>query len=346
MLTPGENYYRLFEGKMPEYVPIFDMMPSPGYVPAAVMAGPSCIDFHGPEGGKDPWGVEYITNAETGYSAIPKTWDFLLKNICDWRKVIKNPNLDDIDWKTMAEKDSAFMKDVFKIDRDQTLLLHITGGGFFQDLMGFMGFTEGLCAMIEEPDEVKALFEYITDYYLKLQHKIIQYYSPEVIYLLDDTASKLNPFISKTIFRDELLPFYKVLTDDAKDHGLPVQFHNCGRCEDFLQDYVDIGVKVVDPAQTMNNLDAIKKKYGRNLAVAGCWDWVVPSTWPVVDEVEIRKSVRESIDRYAPGGGFAMCSGGNVLGVAGDELPGIIRGWVMDEATQYGADFYKNHPEA
>ena len=27
MLSKKENYYRLLEGKMPEYVPVFDMMP-------------------------------------------------------------------------------------------------------------------------------------------------------------------------------------------------------------------------------------------------------------------------------------------------------------------------------
>lgn len=340
ILKPGENYYKLFEGKMPEYVPIFDMMPTVGLVPTCVMQGVSLFnDHHGPQGGKDPWGVEYITNAATGFSAIPKTWDYILEDICNWRKVIKNPNLDAVDWKALAQKDNAFMKDVFKIDRNQTLVISNVGGSFFQDLMAFMGFTEGLCAMIEEPEEVKALFEYMTDYYLKLQHKIIQYYSPEVIYLLDDVASQLNPFISHNMFKELLLPCYKVLTDDAKDHGIPIQLHCCGRIEDFLQDYVDIGVKVWDPGQTLNDIDAIKKKFGRNLAIAGGWDWKMPSTWPIVDESLIRKSVRDAIDRYAPGGGYAMSGG--VLGSAGDELPKIINGWILDEATKYGSTFYK-----
>ena len=30
--------------------------------------------------------------------------------------------------------------------------------------MAFMGFTEGLCAMAEEPEEVYALFDYMCDF--------------------------------------------------------------------------------------------------------------------------------------------------------------------------------------
>ena len=41
-----------------------------------------------------------------------------------------------------------------------------------------------------------------------------------------------------------------------------------------------------------------------------------------------------------------MCGGCNIIGQAGDDLPNVIRGWVLDEAWNYGLDFYKNHPEA
>ena len=346
MISKKENYYRILTGQMPEYVPVFDMMPYPGIEPSAVMQGPGFLDFHGPNGGKDPWGVDYITNPETGFSAIPKTWDFLLDDITKWRDVIKNPDLDAIDWKTWAEKDAEFLKNVFGVDREKTLVLGVTSAGVFQDLMAFMGFSEGLCALGEEPEECKALFDYLAEYYLKLQHYIIDYYSPDAIYLLDDTAAKRAPFVSMDLFRELLLPTYKILIDDAKDHGLPVQFHNCGLSQEMMIELCEAGVSAWDPVQVVNDIPAIKEKLGKKLALCGCWDWVPPETWPVVDEADIRRQVRETIDKYAPGGGFAMCGGANVIGQAGDELPARIRGWVLDEAYTYGATFYQDHPEA
>ena len=346
MLSKKENYYRLLEGKMPEYVPVFDMMPYPGIEPTAVMTNPGFLDFHGPKGGVDPWGVKFITNPETGYSAIPQNWEFMMDDITKWRDIIKNPDLDEIDWKTWAEKDAEFMKNVMGIDREKTLVLGVTSAGFFQDLVGFMGFVEGICAMVEEPEECHALFEYMSEYYLKLQHYIIDYYSPDAIYLLDDTAAKRTPFVSRDIFEELLLPFYKILIEDAKDHGLPVQFHNCGHCDEFMIELAEAGVTAWDPVQETNDILAVKEKLGKKLALCGCWDWRPPSTYPEVDEADIRRQVRETIDKYAPGGGFAMCGGANVIGKVGDDMPNIIRGWVLDEAYTYGETFYKNHPEA
>ena len=346
MLKPGENFYRLLEGKMPEYVPVFDMMPYPGMKATAVMQGPSINNFHGPQGGKDPWGVEYIANPESGYNAMPKTWGFILDDITNWRNVIKNPDLNAVDWKAMAEADNAMLRDVMQIDRNETLILGVCSGSFFLDLMGFMGFTEGLCAIAMEPDEVNALYDYMLEYYLDLQHKIIEYYKPDAIYLIDDTASKRNSFVSMDTFKELLLPHYKVMIDDAHDHGLPVQFHDCGNCAEYMELLCENGVNAWDPVQTMNDIDGVKQKLGRKLALCGCWDWVVPETWPEVDEEAIRQQVRDTIDHYAPGGGFAMCGGCNILAAAGDDLPVKIRGWVLDEAYKYGADFYRNHPEA
>lgn len=341
MITPGENYYRLFEGKTPDYVPVFDMMPCPGYTPACCMAGPGFLTFRSPQGGKDPWGVTYISNPETNYSSMPQTWDYLLDDICDWRDIIKNPDYSNINWAEQALKDTEFNKNVFGIDRDQTLVLSVVSAGFFQDLMSFMGFTEGLCAMAVEPDEVKDLFAYLTEYYLELQHNIIKYYSPDAIYLLDDVAAQQTPFVSMDTFKELLLPYYKVLIDDAKDHGLPVQFHNCGRSEEQMALLFEAGVDIWDPVQTANDIAGMKAKYGPKKAFAGCWDWVPPSDYPNVDEEWIRQSVRECIDTYAPGGGFAMCGGLNVVGQAGDGMPAVIRGWMYDEIYKYGADYYK-----
>lgn len=340
MITPGENYYRLFEGKMPDYVPFFDMMPTPGHTASAVMWGPGFIDHHGPNGGIDPWGVEYIVGEDGVRASMLKTWDFILQDINDWEKVIKNPDLSEIDWKAAVEADTEVYTELFGIDRNETLLLGTVSAGFFQDLMGMMGFTEGLCAMFTEPDKVKGLFEYMCEYYLQLQDYMVRYYAPDAIYILDDTATKLNTFISLELFQELLLPFYKVIMNDAHDKGLPVQYHNCGCCEEFLPDMVEAGVNVWDPAQTVNDLPAVKEKFGRKLAVVGGWDWEPPVTWPEVDEQAVRRSVRDSLDLLAPGGGYAFS--GAVVGSSADaELAATITGWVHDEARTYGKNFYQ-----
>ena len=42
----------------------------------------------------------------------------------------------------------------------------------FQQLIAFMGFTEGLIAMHEEPEAVKELLHYMADFYVPIIEKL------------------------------------------------------------------------------------------------------------------------------------------------------------------------------
>ena len=150
-LTEKENFMRLYKGEMPEWIPRYTLGPVrglKGVKPAVGVIGPSLINPHRkPGGGKDIWGVEYITSREAAGGLLPKTWDFLLEDVTKWRDVIKAPNLDDVDWEMMCKKDM----EASGIDRSQTALEMVASHGYFQELMAFMGFTEGLCALFDEP---------------------------------------------------------------------------------------------------------------------------------------------------------------------------------------------------
>jgi hypothetical protein len=77
--------------------------------------------------------------------------------------------------------------------------------------------------------------------------------------------------------------------------------HCCGRCEDFIEDWMSFGVSSWNPAQVMNDLAGIKKKYGNKMALIGCWDSSGPASWSGSSEDLVRQAVRDCIDRYAPG---------------------------------------------
>jgi hypothetical protein len=351
-LTPKENFRRLGYGdQMPEWVPSWSMgMAFPGS--PAIMAGPMKFtmpvlgegeempNMMGGQAGewKDLWGVPYVSNAETGYAGLPKPGAFILDDVTKWDKVVKWPR--DIK-KEIAETDwDALAADGLKdINREESGVIAMTGLMPFQELMGLLGFTEGLCAIIEEPEAVSELLNYMADYFVPIIEKTVDYYKPDYLYLLDDTASKYAPFFSLKAYKEIFKPIYTKLTKYGVDRGIPVVLHNCGRCEDQIDDFLDWGVRYWDPAQTDNNLLGIKEKYKGKLAILGGWDYVPNPDKPITEE-DIRASVRASIDKYAPGGGYGFAGGW--LGKAEDaELNGNINGWIQSEVASYGADFYK-----
>jgi hypothetical protein len=333
MLTEKENLLMTLRGEVPEWVPR-NMYPSPGHPPASAGCGPSFLNARRtPQGGFDIWGVEFVTTKDTGGMAIPKPGKFILDDITKWRDVIKAPDISDIDWETMAKKDLA------RIDRSQTAVSAMVHVGYFQSLCNFMGFNEGLMAMIEEPEEVYELFEYMSSFWVQICSKIRDYYKPDIWGVTDDTATATNPFISPETYRNLVKPFHKREAAFGVEMGIPVDMHNCGRCEDFIDDWLDIGVTCWNPAQTMNDLKGIKKKYGNKLVLEGCWDSSGPAGWPGATEEVVKQAVRDTIDAYAPGGGFIFWA--STYGAADDEDFLNRKRWITEEYDAYGRTFYK-----
>jgi len=352
-ISPKENYLMIGRGEVPEYIPNYTMGGIIGTVDdetPLLMAGPMGLTEGGMSFGAggdgppptewvDEWGVPYVSNPETGFAGLPKPGAFILEDVTKWDKVIKKPTLkmplDQFDWETMAAEGTKH------INRDWTGVVSFTGGGVFQNLMGFMGFTEGLCAMLEEPEACEELFNYIVDYYEPILIKTLDYYKPDVLMMGDDSASKYDTFISMDIYKRLLKPAYNRLAKHAVERGIPIEFHNCGRCEAQIPDLVEIGVKYWDPAQITNDLIGIKETFKGQLAIVGGFDWVPPASEVEVTEESVKALVRETFDKYAQGGGYAFC-GGTIGRADNMEFANKINNWIVEEVKAYGHEFYKH----
>ena len=335
-ITEKENFMLYLNGQQPQWVPRYAIMGQDKYATHPPSVRPSSPGFmngrRSPQGGFDIWGVEYVTTEETAGATLPVPNKFMFDDVRKWRDYVKAPDISNIDWEAMAKKDLE------NVNRETTAVVGHFHGGFFQQLMAFMGFSEGLVAMFEEPDEVSALFQYLADFYVPIIKKYIEYYKPDALELTDDTATALNPFVSLNMYRELIKPFHYQQNKPGIDAGLPIMYHNCGRCEDQIDDWLEIGIVAWNPAQVMNDLDGIKKKYGNRLGLCGCWDSAGPVNWPTATEEMVKSAVRATIDRFAPGGGF--CFWGSTYGPANDVATENRKRWLTEEYEAYGRTFY------
>lgn len=326
MLTNKENYLRVLNRECPESVPTSAMS----------MFRPSILNTRrNPNGsGFDQWGIEYVISEESGFAGgfIPKPGEFMLEDITKWRDVLTAPDLTNVDWEAMAKKDME------NIDRDRAPVASDAVTGFFQALINYMGFTEGLCACYEEPEEVKAIMEWHNSINLEIAKNIIKYYKPDMLWLPDDVATARSPFISQEMFQELFKPYWKQYTELFLDAGIPCQLHCCGECTILLDDFVDCGFTAWDPAQVMNDLVAVKAKYGNNFAIVGGWDGTGRVADPDTTEEEVRALVREKIDTLGAGGGFVWQGGVNPR----PDMPNLEEriAWIYDEVAKYGTNYY------
>ncbi|MCL2408707.1 MAG: veratrol--corrinoid protein metyltransferase [Oscillospiraceae bacterium] len=345
-LTPKENLLRLLSGEIPEWIPSYSYYgalpgvdedppnmlirnsvtwgdrPAPGNSP--------CSDF------KDIWGVPYESVPAAGGHALPKPGHFILDDISNWRDVIKAPDIAGYDWEKVAKADLGKLP----YSRDNVALYYNPGGGYFMLLMAFMGFNEGLLAMMTDPEEVKALFNYMHEFFLTLAENYIDHVKPDVLALSDDTAAERAPFISPVMFRELLLPYYDDFARLARNRGIPISFHNCGKSEVFFNDLTRIGITAWEPVQLVNDILAIQKKFGRSLVIGGGWEGRGRLLDNDVTDEEIRESARLAIDTYAPNGGYMFA--GSFTPSAFDDSRTQHKNEVLQrEVYDYGHKFYK-----
>jgi len=323
MLSAKENYMRALSGEVPEYVPRFGE--AVGIQRPSILYGGRLTGA-----GKDIFGVEWVTEGSALDAPIPKCSDFILEDIRNWRDVIKFPDFSHVDWEVMAKKDKE------KVNPDAPYGAGCAAQGFFQSLMAFMGFTEGLLAIHEEPEEVKELINYLCDCYLSLADKLIKYYKPDFIHFADDIATERNPFISLNAFRDIFAPVWRRYISYFKERGFLAAMHNCGYFEAFLDDVVDMGFNAWDPAQVSNDLVGIKKRYNNKLMICGGFD--AREFLPHIDvsEEQCRAAVKKTLDELAPGGGYAF--GG--LAPASDPIIQQRSEWIHDEYEKLKYTYY------
>lgn len=334
-MTEKENYFKLLRGEQPDWIPKYSFNALPGQKVPTAMVCPTLfsIDRITPGPCEDCWGVLKVPSESAGGAKLPAPGAFMLQDISDWRDVIKLPDISEIDFEADAKEQLSH------IDRNETAVMFDLNGGVFQLLMEFMGFNEGLCAMFTDPDEVMALLEYVSNFIYEVNAKTVDLYQPDMFALVDDTATWRSPFISLELYRELIKPFHLQQTSLARERGKGVDMHNCGHCEEFIEDWFDLGVVSWNPAQTCNDLVGIKKRYGNSLILEGCWDPRDRLADPDVTEQEVKDSIKRTMDTYAPGGGYMFM--GNFLGSLKD--PEVIKKnrWVQEAYEEYGRTFYQ-----
>jgi hypothetical protein len=324
LLNEKENFLCTLRGEIPEYVPRYNYF---WRIQPSILQGKRVNGV-----GKDLFGVEWIKEGSSIDGAMPRNDRFILEDIRQWRDVIKFPDFSDVDWESLAKKDLK------KWDPSAPLGCKLeTTLGFFQTLISFMGFTEGLIACLEEPDEVKELMNYLCESYLSNADKILQYYKPDFIGFGDDIATERAPFISLETFRDLFAPVWRRYISYFKERGYLAALHNCGRFEPFVDDAVDMGFNMWEPAQSMNNLVSIKNKHGNKLVICGGFHSELFLPFNEVTEEECRSAVRTLLNDLAPGGGYVF-----IAPLSGETALQQQRvSWVNDEFEKLKGTYYQ-----
>ncbi len=157
----------------------------------------------------------------------------------------------------------------------------------------------------------------------------------DIIKIGDDLGSQEGLLISPRMYRQVLKPIHADYISFIKERTrAKVFFHTDGDVFDLIDDFVEIGVDILNPIQTsagrMANLAELKRRYGSNMVFCGAVDTqrILPHGTPE----EVRQEVRRVIGLLGASGGYLLASVHTIM----DEVPPENILAMVDAAVEFG----------
>ena len=133
----------------------------------------------------------------------------------------------------------------------------------------------------------------------------------DIIKIGDDLGTQDRLMISPKMYRKLLKPIHAELIQHIKKFTkAKIFFHTDGDVFDLIDDFIEIGVDILNPIQTsagkMANLEELKTRYGKDLIFCGAVDTqhVLPHGTPE----EVRQEMRRVINILGRDGGYMVAS--------------------------------------
>ena len=314
MLSKRENFLEAIRGGSPDrFVNQFEALALIRVNPIGAQGG---YPMKPGDSAVDAWGVTHVFEPGTpGPFPVHDDEHKVLKDITCWRDVVKAPALDHPEemWAAMKEKF------VDGIDRSEQLATIFYPVGLFERTHYLMGIEECLMNLLEEPEEMHALLDYLTDWEVGYAERVCEHYHPEALFHHDDWGTQKSSFMSPAMFEEFFVPHYKRIYDTYRKHGVKVIIHHSDSYAANLVPYmIEMGIDVWQGCLTTNNIPELIREYGGRIAFMGGVDNGLVDVADWTSEA-VEKQVRELCARCGSRN-FIPCM---CAGLPGSAFPGV-----------------------
>lgn len=193
----------------------------------------------------------------------------------------------------------------------------IFGGGIFEHPARIRGMEEFLMSTASNTKFAEAIMEKITQLYMKATENFLNEVGEyiDVFAYWDDVGMQNGPMIRPSFYRQYVKPRQKRLFDLIKKKSdAKIFLHSCGANYQFIPDFIDIGVDILNPVQISAKgmeTSKLKKEFGKDISF---WGGGINSqkVLPFGNKEDVKDEVKKRIDDLASGGGFVFAAVHNI----------------------------------
>jgi uroporphyrinogen decarboxylase len=194
---------------------------------------------------------------------------------------------------------------------DKAISATAANSGLFFELGQFLrGPEQFFMDLCLEEGLVHKLVDKLADLLIELNLYYLKPIAPylEWVEFTSDLGTQNAPFISLEMFRGFFKePYHRLFSEVKKAYpNLKVLYHSCGSVYDFIPDFIDVGVDILNPIQPLaNGMDParIKKEFGNSLLFHGGIDI---QTAMRGSEKDVKEEAKLRIDQMGEGGGYIL----------------------------------------
>jgi uroporphyrinogen decarboxylase len=160
------------------------------------------------------------------------------------------------------------------------------------------------------PGLVHDLARISTDYNLAVIDLAAQI-GADSLFMGGDLASNYTTLMSPKHYREFVKPYHREMVAYAHEKGLKFIKHTDGNLWPILDDFVEVGFDAFHPVQPQcMDIKEVKEHLAGKMCVVGNIDCMY--LLPFGTEEEVERSVEETIEIAAPGGGYILCSSNSI----------------------------------
>ncbi len=194
---------------------------------------------------------------------------------------------------------------------DYAIVVDMIGLGVFEHAWTLRGFENFLADLAVSQKFAEALLHRIAEYQISLWGHILDEVGPyvQVVMTSDDLGTQIGPMVSPETYRKLIKPAQKKVWQFIKGKtDAFLMLHTCGSVRNFIPDFLELGVDVLNPLQVAaKDMDPkeLKSEFGKDISFwgGGC---DTQGTLPFGTPDEVEEEVKRRVSKLAPGGGYVF----------------------------------------
>jgi uroporphyrinogen decarboxylase len=260
--------------------------------------------------GEDEWGCVWQHSKDKNISNIGY---IVFHPLYEWNNMAayKFPDSNDMSRYARIERPLSEVGDKYVLIYKHSLL--------FERMWFLRGLNNLMQDFLLEPKKVHELADKIVEFDLDMIRNLKRLFKGRIhgLWTTDDWGTQNGMMIGIPMWREFFKRRYKAIFDEIHSAGMHVWLHSCGKINDVIDEFISVGVDVINTFQpTLLGIEEIKNRFVGRVCFETCVD--IQKTLPFGSDEDIREEIKMLVEKCrTPKGGLIICDygEGRMIGV-------------------------------